>query len=188
MHNDLPKFFCFINQFDKNHIRKLDKKIAIIYRNYSQNNDKKLILEIKNFCKKIRRKIFISKDIKLAEKLNLDGVYLPSFYKSLNTRKKFKKNFYIIGSAHSVSEIRIKEKQGAQLIFISPIFKIKKTNKFLNAIKFNLLALKTKKKVIALGGINSSNINKLRNTNSFGFAAISYFKKHDNINPLIYKK
>ena len=41
--------------------------------------------------KKIRRKIFISKDINLAERLNLDGVYLPSFYKSLNIRRRFKK-------------------------------------------------------------------------------------------------
>ena len=77
----------------------------------------------------------------------------------------------------------LKEKEDMNMIV-----REQETNKFLNTIKFNLLALKTKKKVIAVGGISSSNINKLRNTNSFGFAAISYFKKHDNINSLIYKK
>ena len=34
-----------------------------------------------------------------------------------------KKNFILLGSAHSIKEIKIKEKQGAKLIFISSIFK-----------------------------------------------------------------
>ena len=63
-------------------------------------------------------------------KLNLDGVYLPSFNKNLNiTQISVKTKFNIIGSAHSVDEIRIKEKQGVKLIFISPLFKTKKNKK-----------------------------------------------------------
>jgi thiamine-phosphate pyrophosphorylase len=187
MHKNLPRFYHFINQFDKNHIRKLDKKIAIIYRNYSKKSDENLILEIKNYCKKVKKKFFIARDFKLAVRLNLDGVYLPSFYKTLNTKISLKKKFIIIGSAHSIKEIKIKEKQGAELIFISPIFSVKK-KKNLNVIKFNYLTLSTKKSVIALGGINDHNFNKLRSTNSVGFAAISYFSKHGNINSLIYAK
>ena len=109
MHKNLPRFYHFINQFDKNHIRKLDKKIAIIYREYSKKSNENLIIEIRDYCKKIKKKFFISKDLKLASKLNLDGVYLPSFYKTLNTKRNFHKNFTIIGSAHSVNEIKIKE-------------------------------------------------------------------------------
>ena len=188
MHKNLPRFYHFINQFDKNHIRKLDKKIAIIYREYSKKSDENLIIEIRDYCKKIKKKFFIAKDFKLASKLNLDGVYLPSFYKTLNTRRNFHKNFTIIGSAHTVNEIKIKEKQGAKLIFISPIFRVKKNDKFLDVIKFNYLSQSTNKYVIALGGIDYNNLNKLKNTRSIGFAAISYFFKHDNINSLIYKK
>ena len=45
---------------------------------------------------------------------NLD---IPSFNKNLNLRKyKLKKNFLIIGSAHSLKEIRVKEKQNVDLI------------------------------------------------------------------------
>ena len=87
----------------------------------------------------------------------------------------------IIGSAHSVSELKIKERQGAQAIFISPLFKTKKNKEFLNPVKFNLLALKTSKKIIALGGITTKNLNKLRITKSYGFAGISYFKNNDRI-------
>ena len=92
-----------------------------------------------------------------------------------------KKNFKIIGSAHSIKQIRIKEKQGTEAIFISPIFKTKKYKKFLNPIKFNLLTLETTKKIIALGGIAVKNLNKLRITKSYGFAGISFFKDNNKI-------
>jgi hypothetical protein len=52
MHNKLPSFYSFVNIFKKEHIRKLDKKIAIIYRNYSTDYNKELIIKIKRLCKK----------------------------------------------------------------------------------------------------------------------------------------
>ena len=109
-------------------------------------------------------------------------MYLPSFNKKLNTIKSnVKKKFIKIGSAHSVQEIKIKEKQGVELIFLSPLFKTKKNRSFLNPTKFNNLASKTTKKVIALGGITSQNLNKLKMIKTFGFAGISYFKNNDKI-------
>ena len=182
MHNKLPSYFFFIKTFNKEHIRKLDKKIAIIYRNYSDVHDKKNIIEIKRICKKDGRKFYLSNNLKLAINLNLDGIYLPSFNKKLDVGKiNIKKKFIIMGSAHNIKEIRIKEKQGAKLIFISPLFKTKKNKNFLDIIKFNYLASKTTKKVIALGGITSKNLNKLKMVNAFGFAGISYFKNNYNI-------
>jgi len=112
----------------------------------------------------------------------LDGAYLPSFNKSMNFNKSnLKKKFIIIGSAHSVQEIKIKEQQGVKLIFLSPLFKVNKNNKFLNPVKFNLLAAKTNIKVIALGGINQLNFKKLNLVKSYGFAGISYFINQNNI-------
>ena len=87
-------------------------------------------------------------------------------------------NFLIIGSAHSVGEIRIKEKQNVSQIFLSPLFKTNKSKKFLEILKFNNLSKFTKKPLIALGGINKNNINKLKLINVQGFAGISYFKKN----------
>ena len=182
MHSKLPKLFFFINTYDKNHIRKLPKKVAIIFRDYETEYDERLILNIKRTCQKQGRKFFLSNNLKLAIKLDLDGAYLPSFNKSINfIKSNFKKKFTIIGSAHSVQEIKIKEQQGVELIFLSPLFKVNKNNKFLNPIKFNLLAAKTKKKVIALGGINQSNLKKLNLVKSYGFAGISYFINQNNI-------
>ena len=182
MHSKLPKLFFFINTYDKNHIRKLPKKVAIIFRDYETEYDERLILNIKRTCQKQGRKFFLSNNLKLAIKLDLDGAYLPSFNKSINfIKSNFKKKFIIIGSAHSVPEIKIKEQQGVKLIFLSPLFKVNKNNKFLNPIKFNLLAAKTKKKVIALGGINQSNFKKLNLVKRYGFAGISYFINQNNI-------
>ncbi len=182
MHNKLPKFFSFISRLDENHIRKLEKKIALIFRNYDAKHDKKLILKIKKICNKQGRKFFLSNNLKLAVKLNLDGVYIPSFNKNLNFKKfSYKKNFIIIGSAHSVQEIMIKERQDVKLIFLSPLFKVDKQKKYLNPLKFNILASKTKKKIIALGGITHLNFKKLNLVKSYGFAGISYFQNNDKV-------
>jgi len=134
------------------------------------------LIKIKNFCRKNRRKFYLSNNVKLALKLNLDGVYLPSFNKSLkHLNYQIKKDFLIIGSAHNLLEIRIKEKQKISHIFISSIFK--KEKNYLGFYKFNNLSKMTKKKVIALGGINSNNVRKINMLNISGFAAIDYFNK-----------
>ena len=171
----LNKYY-FINKFDPDHIKKLGKNISIIYRNYNSIVNVSLLIKIRNFCRKNRRKFYLSNDVKLALKLNLDGVYLPSFNKSLkHLNYQIKKDFLIIGSAHNLLEIRIKEKQKISHIFISSIFK--KEKNYLGFYKFNNLSKMTKKKVIALGGINNNNIRKINMLNISGFAAIDYFNK-----------
>ena len=87
---------------------------------------------------------------------------------------KFISNFKILGSAHNIKEIRLKERQKASLIFISSIFK--KNKNYLGLYKFINLKKLTDINTIALGGINSSNLKILSLTNCAGFAGISYFK------------
>jgi len=170
------KKYYFINKFDPYHIKKLNKNTSIIYRNYNSIINISLLIKIRNFCRKNRRKFYLSNDVKLALKLNLDGVYLPSFNKSLkHLNYQIKKDFLIIGSAHNLLEIRIKEKQKISHIFISSIFK--KEKNYLGFYKFNNLSKMTKKKVIALGGINNNNVRKINMLNISGFAAIDYFNK-----------
>ena len=176
MHNIIPHIFTFIDSFDKKKILKLDSNIGIIYRNYDKKFDLDLVLKIKKTCKANNSKFYLANNIDQAIRNNLDGVYIPSFYKHLNMQKfKNKKNFTIIGSAHNVQEMKIKEKQGVQIIFLSPIFVTKNYRRHLGIIKFNFLSLLTKKKVVALGGINKKNLNKLKMTNVYGFSAIKYF-------------
>ena len=127
MHKNLPKYFYFIDKFEKDHIKNINKNIAIIYRNYSKKIDINLIKNIKAQLKKKKIRFFLANNIKIAIKLNLDGVYIPSFNNEFKINSYSKKNkFLIIGSAHNLKEIRIKEKQGVEAIFLSPLFKTNK--------------------------------------------------------------
>ena len=86
----------------------------------------------------------------------------------------FKKNFDLIGSAHNFKEIKTKEIQKVKSLFLSSLFKNNKN--YLGIRKFNILSKLTKKKVIALGGITTNNIKKLRIVNCIGFSGISFFE------------
>jgi len=176
MHINMMRKYYFINKFDTNNIDKQDKQTTIIYRNYSSKPiDKTLILKIKRYCKKKSIKFYLSNNIRLAIKLDLDGAYIPAFNKSLkHLSYSFKKNFKIVGSAHNLKEIRIKENQNVRKIFLSSLFK--KNKNFLGINKFKLLSKLTKKKIIALGGISKSNIKQLKLLNISGFAGISFFE------------
>jgi len=176
MHTELPKVYYFINKFDKNNINKLNKNIALIYRNYNKKLNKDLIIKIKRYCRLKRRKFFLSNNIKLSLNLGLDGAYFPSFnndLKHLNYPKR--KNFFIIGSAHNYKEIKEKELQKVDIIFIASLFKRKKT--YLGFNKFKLLTKLTKKKIIALGGINKNNLKKINLLNIYGYSGINLFNK-----------
>ena len=84
------------------------------------------------------------------------------------------KNFEIIGSAHNLKEIRIKELQKAKTIFISSLFK--KNKNYLGFNKFKIQNNFTKNKVVALGGISKKNIKKIQLLKIAGIAGISYFR------------
>ena len=175
MHNKILDKYYFINKFDKSHIDKQDKKTIIIYRNYNQNLDEKLIIKIRDYCKKKGNKFLLSNNIKLAIKLDLDGAYIPSFNKNKkHLSYSFKKKFIILGSAHNIYEVNTKELQETESIFLSSLFK--KNKNYLSINKFKLLSLLSSKKIIALGGVSKTNIKQLNLINCFGFAGISFFE------------
>ena len=112
----------------------------------------------------------------MAQKINADGVYISSSNKNLNLRPfGLNKRFKLIGSAHNLKELKIKELQNIKEIFLSPLFK-EKTNQQLNIYRYLKLRKITKMRDISLGGINNKNLKKLIMIRPFGFAGISYFE------------
>ena len=168
--------YYFINKFETNNIDKQDKHTVIIYRDYSSKIvNEEIILKIRNYCKKKGVKFYISNNIKLAIKLNLDGAYIPSFNKSKkHLAYSYKKDFNIVGSAHNLKEIRIKENQNVKKIFLSSLFK--KNNNYLGINRFKILAKLTKKNIVSLGGISKNNKKKLSLLNQSEFAGITFFR------------
>ena len=178
MHKLIPRYYYFIDKLDIEEIKNINNKIAIIYRNYQNKPTINEIKKFNSFGKKNQIKFLISNYFDIAIKLKLDGFYIPSFNTKFYLQKKYhEKKFLIIGSAHNIKEIKIKEKQNVKLIFLSPIFKTKKNKNFLGIMRFNNLSKITKKPIVALGGINTINVKKLRMTNAFGFSGISHIKK-----------
>ena len=172
----LPKKYYFINEFNYTQLINLNKNISFIWRNKDKETSIKTLIKLRDFCKKNRRRFYISNDIKLAKKLNADGLYLSSTNKNLIFKSiSYKKKFKILGSAHNFKEIKIKELQNVSEIFLSPLFKDKK-NKQLNIYKYTNLKKFTIMKDISLGGISYKNIKKLRLIKPYGFAGISFFE------------
>ena len=134
------------------------------------------IINIKKYCFKKKIKFYLSNNYKIAIKLGLDGAYIPSFNK--NTKHlaySLKKKFKIVGSAHNLKEIRTKEIQKVDKIFLSSLFKKNKNHLGIN--KFKLLSQLTRKEVVVLGGISKKNLKKLKILNQSKFAGISYFEQ-----------
>ena len=176
MHRFRLRKYYFLNKFIPSNIDKLDKNTTIIYRNYQKKINIKEILKIKTYSRKRKFKFYLSNNLKIAIKLNLDGAYIPSFnndFRHLNY--KLKKNFTLMGSAHNIKQINTKEKQNVKIIFISSIFK--KNKNYLGFNKFQIYIKKFNRKFVALGGIDNSNIKKLKLLGVKEFSGINYFLK-----------
>ena len=110
MHIKNLKKYYFINRFEYSHLINLDKNISFIWRNKDKETPINTLIKLRDFCKKNQRNFYISNNVKLAEKVKANGVYISSTNRNLNLRtNKFKKKFKILGSAHNLREIKIKE-------------------------------------------------------------------------------
>ena len=174
------KYFLIIENIKDINLKnfKIRNKFFIIYRNYKKNDKISALLRFRQACKSKGIKLYVANDIKLANSINSDGIYLSSFNKGLRFLNYKKSNFGIIGSAHNFREIANKIKQGCSLILFSKLFLVDydKQSSHWGVIKFNSF-LKVSKKLIPLGGIKTHNLNHLNNISSEGFAVLSEIKK-----------
>jgi thiamine monophosphate synthase len=177
------KYFFFtdvINDKIKNKVVKF-KKINIIYFDKESAKNEDFNIEkyniVYNFCKKNRIPIYITDNFKLLLKLKADGVFTTS--DNICSRYPKIKGKTIVGLAHNQIEYYFKKEQGCDIIMLSPLFFNKKysANKILSPTKFNLITMHWKTKICALGGINSSNINKIKILKKIDYVAfISWLK------------
>lgn len=178
MHKLFFEYYCFIKKYQIHLINSLPKNTTLIYRNYQNPVNYEILLKLKKICRAKKLKFYLSNDIKLAIKLKLDGAYIPAFNKNFSHNTfKLKKNFDLIGSAHNLSEIKIKELQKVSTIFLSPIFRTKKHKHFLGIYKFLNLMKLTKKNIVCLGGVNKNNLKNIQLINIKRVASISMFQR-----------
>ena len=175
------KYFLIIENIKDISLENIKKrfKFNIIYRNNKKLEDLHRLRIFRKECKSKDIKFFVANDYNLSSKLKADGIYLSAFNKDLKYLNYMKSNFVIIGGAHNIKEINLKIKQGCKYILLSRLFQVsyKPEMNYLGINKFNFYASNIFKKIVALGGINTSNINKMKIVNCDSFALMTEIKK-----------
>ena len=172
------KYFFIIESIKDIELKNIKNfgKFNIIYRNKIPENINKLE-KFRLACKSKKIPLLIANNTDLMRKIKADGLYISAHNKKLNLRN-FKEKYEIIGGAHNIKEINQKKLQGCSEILLSRLFKTTYKNKidFLGVIKFNLLSKITNISLSPLGGINSKNLNNLKNVNCKNVALSSFVK------------
>ncbi len=77
-------------------------------------------------------------------------------------------------SAHDLPELRLAERSGAELVFLSPVFPTRSHlgARSLGPVRFALLARQSKLPVVALGGMSPARARRLKAASIYGWAAI----------------
>ena len=175
------KYFLIIENIKDISLENIKKrfKFNIIYRNNKKLDDFHRLRIFRKECKSKNIKFFVANDYNLSSKLKADGIYLSAFNKDLKYLNYMKSNFIIIGAAHNIKEINLKIKQGCKYILLSRLFQVsyKPEMNYLGINRFNFYASNIFKKIVALGGINTSNINKMKIVNCDSFALMTEIKK-----------
>ena len=163
---------------DLKNIKKTSKFI-VIYRNLGKKEKIDNLNNFRRVCRSKKIKFFIANDFNLARSIDADGIYLSASNRSLKIIRYKKNNFLVIGSAHDYKDINLKEKQGCKIILLSKLFHVsyKPNESHLGIHRFNSFVVNFSKKIIPLGGINNSNLNKLKIIKSEGLAILSEIKK-----------
>jgi len=176
------KYYIYIENLRSINLDLIKKKskFNLIYRNNLKKENNNKIISFIKLCKKKNIKFFVTNDISLAFRVGANGVYLSSYNKALLKRnRRVGKKFEIIGSAHNFKEINMKRRQGCKKVILSRLFRTDYKNKksFYGTTKFNLLTKNYNNDFVALGGIRSNNLMKLKMLNCEGIALLSEAKK-----------
>ena len=106
----------------------------------------------------------------------MDRYYFIKKFDQSHIDKQDKKTIIIFRNYdQDIDEMRTKELQRVNAIFLSSIFK--KNKNYLGINKFKSLSRLSNKPLVALGGISYDNLKKLNLINCHGFAGISFFEK-----------
>ena len=166
------------------------KKVSFFQlRLKKENLNKKLIIakKIKKICKKFNVKFLINDDVYLAKKLNADGCHLgQKDMNILDARKLIGNKIIGITCHNSIQLAKVALKNKADYLAFGAFY-LSKTKKAKYRASLNLLkkARKiTKKPIVAIGGINSTNYKKLLLNKANLLAISGYIWKNKKLKPI----
>lgn len=137
---------------------------------------------IKRICRERRIFFSIAQNHYMAQKIKSNGLHIKEKDMNVGIAKLGNhKNMIHSVACHSVRSAIRAQKLGYDFILYSPIFDTsthknnRKYNRGIGVIKFNLQTRYLNIPVIALGGVKTNKIRKLKSLNIIGFAAIEYY-------------
>ena len=156
-------------------------------KKYSLKNKILIGRKINLICKKYHVKFLVNDDPSLAKKLNADGCHLGQKDTSINEARKIIGNKIIGITCHNsikLAKAAIKEK--ANYIAFGAFFstKTKNVNYTATTKVLNKAKKLTKTPIVAIGGINNYNYNKLLLNNANLLAISSYVWNNKKFKPL----
>ena len=181
-----------INKFFYRDLTQIFKENKVSFFQLRLKNEvfkKKLIIgkKIKKICKKFNVKFLVNDDVLLARKLNADGCHLGQKDMNILNARKIIGNKIIGVTCHNsikLAKVAIRNKADYLAFGAFYLSKTKKV-KYIASVRTLKEARRiTNKPIVAIGGINSNNYQKLL-LNKANFLAISgYIWKNKKIKPI----
>ncbi len=152
--------------------RTLPAKAALILRDYDAPDREALAKRLQSICADRGVLFLVGGDRALAEKIGADGAHFPAWMtpESLSP-------MITSAACHNDAEIQRAGDAKVDLALVSPVFQTRSHpgQQSLGADAFKLMARRASIPVLALGGVDETNVRQLAGPNVAGFAAISAF-------------
>lgn len=140
--------------------------------------------ELKELCKQYQVPFVINDDVELALKVDADGVHVgQSDMEAGDVRKKLGKDKIIGVSAQTVEQAVMAEKHGADYLGVGAVFPTSSKDDAQEVDYETLKAIcqAVQIPVIAIGGINAQNVERLKGSGICGVAVISAILAQEDI-------
>ncbi len=159
-------------------IKNLPRGGILIFRHYSHPYRTQLAAKTVLRCHRKSIRCLIAGDIQLAKNSKADGVHFPEHQLTKMCHQHQRpKRWITTASAHNLKALHKAKNFGLDAILVSPVFA---TNSHMGAkplgiFKFATICRQAPVPIIALGGITSSRINRVRRAGAIGIAGVSLF-------------
>lgn len=155
----------------------LPERSGILFRHYRTSKAERLAMyqEVRNIAWNAGHVLMLSDSVATAYRWQADGIHLPSFVKNKRIVARYarQRSLLVCASAHDEAEVRT-VKAVADFIFVSPIFPTRSHpgQDTLGLEGLAVLARRTWKPVIAMGGVDAAKFDDLAESGAYGWAAI----------------
>ncbi len=145
-----------------------------------------IVSEAANLTRRTDTKLLVNDRADIALAANADGVHLTRTSLSAATiRRSFPRDFIFGVSAHTIEEAEVAKRQGANFVTFSPIFSSPGKGDSQGVEKLKEVCERLKPfPVLALGGIDETNLAEVLEAGASGFAAIRFLNKEKNLKKL----